>query len=130
MAVGVNRSPKKPSGPWREIRENTKSPTTTVGRERSVLKKVMVRRRPRNCSVPTAKPNGTPTREARSVAVLETKRVRKVMEKTSLSKEKINRNALRKPSDINSIEIMRKRAQDWTFGYYLYIFVIIMSNFP
>jgi hypothetical protein len=42
IAVGVKRRPRGPKGPRLDRREYKKRPTTTVGSERSVLKKVMM----------------------------------------------------------------------------------------
>jgi len=105
IAVGEKRIPKKPSGPCREIKAKTKSPTTTVGKDMRVLKKVMVICFPGNWIAPMANPRGTPTTEARRVAAVEIHRERKAIPKTSWSNDTMRLNAWRNPSRIKSITL-------------------------
>jgi len=73
-----------------------------------VLKKVITIRLPGKLVVPTAKPRGTPIREARKVATVEIERERKVMENTSRSRERIKIKASLNPSTIKSIKPLPK----------------------
>jgi hypothetical protein len=102
IAVGEKRMPKKPSGPCREIKAKTKSPTTTVGKDRRVLKKVMVMCFPGNCVVPMTNPRGTPIKEAKMVAEVETHRERKAIPRTSWSNDTMRLSAWRNPSRMKS----------------------------
>jgi hypothetical protein len=103
IAAGEKRSPMNPSGPCRETKPKTSNPTTTVGSESRVLNRVMIARLPGNGTVPMAKPKGTAVRVPSSVAVAEIQRERKVIEKTSRSRERINANALESPSKMKPI---------------------------
>jgi hypothetical protein len=89
-----------------ESREYKKSPTTTVGSERSVLKKVMTGLLRKNSRVLIKNPRGIPTMEARRVAVREILRESRTVRLTSLSKLMIRRMASLIPSQRYSIVIV------------------------
>jgi hypothetical protein len=103
MAFGVNRSSRGPRGPCREMREYSKSPTTTVGRAMRVLNMAVSPFLPQNSLLPMIKPTGTPTKEERKVAMVETLKESKAILKISLSKENINPRAFHMPPKIYSI---------------------------
>src|SRR3972149_6820413 len=100
IALGVKRRPKTPKGPFLDIREYTKSPTTTVGSAIKVLKTVIVIFFPLNSFVAIKKPNGIPTSDERIAAIIETLRDKNTTSYTSLSKEMISLIAVKKPSEM------------------------------
>jgi hypothetical protein len=88
--VGVNKRPRTPRGPWRDIAEKTNKPTTTVGSAIIVFKRVTRALLPVNSLRDIRKLRGIPTIVDSSTALQDTLRETMVHVITSLSKETIS----------------------------------------
>ncbi len=93
IACGVNRMPKLPSGPERDSRRNTTSPTTTGGSPMLPLRSTISTLRPGNRVRATSAPSGMPTREARTVADRVTNSDRPTIANRFASPDQINSKA-------------------------------------
>ena len=97
IAPGENRRSRGPKSVPRLMNVYTKRPTMTVGRARSVLSSVMTNSRPRKRLTATAKPSGSPSAEAITVAVHATHNDTNAASYTRTSPVKMRTSARQKP---------------------------------
>jgi len=93
IAFWVYNKPNGPKNPLLEMKEYTKSPITTVGKERSVLRTVIRNRFPLNSFKAMTSPSGTPAKADISVEKKLTLRDTEMMFRSSASRDHKRRRA-------------------------------------
>ncbi len=104
------------------------TPTTTVGKASMVLSAVIAARRPQKRVVPTTKPTGTPTPQARMVDVTATRRDRVVMSMTSGSPPTISSTPRQRPSQSSSNGYRPKDQPSDTRNIGLWVHCVFLLN--